>query len=63
MRHLNSIPDEELDAFVAELKEDGTIISREEARDGLNRLTELYDLICRPLPDGVVLKDLPLLDE
>lgn len=45
------IPDKEIDAFASELKSDGIVMSREEARDAILNLVELYALISLPPPD------------
>ena len=44
------IPDEDIDGLVAGLKEDGIIVTREEAERAILDLVELYTLICQPLP-------------
>lgn len=42
--------DEEADELVAELAADGIVVSREEARQSVERLVKLLLLISEPLP-------------
>lgn len=44
------VPDEDVDDLVAGLKDDGIIVTREEARRAIIDLADLYLLIARPLP-------------